>query len=53
VVLGEESASAAKRALEETMVFARDKGLLNSGELVVTMYNVEHKGAAIRVMPCP
>jgi len=53
VVLGEESASAAKRALEETMVFARDKGLLKSGELVVTMYNVEHKGAAIRVMPCP
>jgi len=49
----EEEAGAAKRLLHETIKYARDLGLIQSGEQVVTMYNVELKGAVIRVVPCP
>ena len=46
-------AGAAQQCVEEALEFAKLKGLVRSGDLVVTMHNVDKRCAAVKVVPCP
>lgn len=46
-------AAAAKQCVNEAIAFAKNAGLVDPGQLIVTMYNVERQCAVIRVVECP
>lgn len=50
---GLDAPTAAKICVEETVQQAKAKGLAKSGDLVVSMYNVERQCAVVRVMTVP
>lgn len=46
----ESAAAAAKNCVMESIEYARSRGLVQSGDKVVSMYNVERQCAVIRVV---